>query len=287
MALPAFPRAAPPAWAEELPGLIASAVERWGLTVGDPYPPGATAWVAPAGTADGQPVVLKVMWPHPEGRYESAALRLYDGDGAIRLLDADETGFVLLLERCDPGTPLGARPEDEQLTVALRLLRRIWRPAPPDGPFEDLAPYTVEWADAIEERFARFRPDWDPGLVAEAARVLREYPGSAASRVLLHQDFHPGNVLASEREPWLVIDPKPLVGDPAYDAAKLVIHVGRPDGLGPRLTRVAAELELPPARVAAWGLARRLEEACWMLHRGDRRTAEDAAAWTRPLSQHL
>ena len=287
MAEPAFPRAVPAAWAEELPGLIAAATERWSLALGSPLTPGATAWVAEAALPDGLPCVLKVMWPHREGRYEADALRLYDGDGAIRLFDVDDTGFVLLLERCDPGTALETRPEQEQLDVAIPLLRRIWRPPPPDGLFEDLGLLTAEWADHVEDRFGRFGPGWDPGLVAAAAAALRDLPNTCASPILLHQDFHPGNVLSATREPWLVIDPKPVVGDPAYDAAKLVCHVGHPAGAGKRVDRLAGELALDRGRLVAWALARRMEEACWHLQLDNQADAADAAAWATALGPLL
>ena len=77
--------------------------------MGEPFEDGvASILVAPAVTAEGQEVVLKVQKPHRESEHEAAALELWDGDGAVRLLDDEPGDYALLLERCVPGTPLSA-----------------------------------------------------------------------------------------------------------------------------------------------------------------------------------
>jgi streptomycin 6-kinase len=278
------------AWLERLPGLVASAVERWSLQLGPPYPDGFTAYCAPATRPDGSVAVLKVMFPHREGMPEAAALAFYGGDGVVRLLEHDPADHCVLLERCRPGTPLSAVVGPDRhhriLDVATGLLRRLWRPAEPGHPFEALGALTADWSDDAAERFDRLQPGWDPGLVAEAIRLLRDLPRSSARAVLLHQDFHPDNVLAAEREPWLVIDPKPVVGDPHYDPVPLVVQLGDqrpeiwPDGaVAGRVREVAARLDLEADRLAAWGVARMTEVALWDLHTGDRALAEQEFGW--------
>ncbi len=87
--------------------------------------------------ADGTQAVLKVQKPHRESEHEAAALELWDGDGAIVLLDQDPEEHVLLLERCIPGTPLSEIGQEAALDVFVELLPRLWKPA--GEPFRPLA----------------------------------------------------------------------------------------------------------------------------------------------------
>ncbi|MBO0686546.1 MAG: hydroxyurea phosphotransferase, partial [Candidatus Dormibacteraeota bacterium] len=128
-------------WLTTLPGAIRRLQTVWSIDVGEPFQPGGlTAWVAPA-TRAGEELVLKVLRRHPEAEDEAEALRLWNGNGAVRLhqsevVDAETT--ALLLERCRPGTPLSLRPEPEQDPVVAGLLRRLWRPPPPGHSFRTL-----------------------------------------------------------------------------------------------------------------------------------------------------
>ena len=79
---------------------VQAAAERWSLSLGEPYEQGAAGYTVRAETDDGTPVVLKLAHPHRESEHEADALEAWAGDGAVRLLDRDETGYVLLLERC-------------------------------------------------------------------------------------------------------------------------------------------------------------------------------------------
>src|SRR5262249_54992256 len=156
--------------------------------------------------------VLKLGMPHFEAVHELAGLRFWDGDPTVRLLDADGDLNAMLLERCEPGTHLRGLPEEEQDVVIAGLLRRLWRAPPEPHAFRPLAEHTAAWA---AETRAEAEPRADPGLVREGLRLFEELPRTAAAEVLLTTDLHAGNVLRAEREPWLAIDPKPFVGDPA------------------------------------------------------------------------
>ena len=145
---------------------------------------------------------------------------------------------------------------------------------PAASPYETVDDVAAEWADQLERRFAELRPPYDPGLVAEGARLLRELPRSAEQRVVLHGDYNPGNILAATREPWLVIDPKPMVGDPGYDFAPLILQVDdpftHPDPLAvvDRRVRLVSDLTgVPDDRNLAWMQARLVEAAVWYASR--------------------
>src|ERR671932_396022 len=108
-------------------------------------------------------------------------------------------------------------PEPEQDGVVAGLLRRLWRMPPEPHPFRPLALMTAQWATETRADAARWP---DVGLVQEGLRLFEELPRTSPVDVLLATDLHAGNVLRAQREPWLVIDPKPFVGDPAYDATQ-------------------------------------------------------------------
>jgi len=109
-------------------------------------------------------------------------------------------------------------PEPEQDEIIARLLRRLRARAPGAGnPFSSLQKICSEWADSFERAHARDNRGLDAGLAREAVETLRTLPGTATTEVLLSTDLHAGNVLAARREPWLMIDPKPFIGDPAFD----------------------------------------------------------------------
>jgi streptomycin 6-kinase len=254
-------------WLASLPRLIDEVRASFGLRLDAPLHGGSCSWVAPAELPDGRPVIVKISWPHPEMYGEPAALRLWSGDGAARLIDHDPVRHALLLERCSPGVALGDSPgsAEERLAIGCSVLRRLWVPAPADT-FEDLGVVTASWADLVEERMDRIRPGYDPGLVALAADLLRTLPGTAARRVVLHGDFNPGNVLASGHG-WLAIDPKPMAGDPAYDPWPMLSQIDDPMRdpvkLRSRLALLGTELDLDPARITQWSLARQVESALW------------------------
>jgi streptomycin 6-kinase len=185
--------------------------------VGEPFEPGGQcAWVAPVRDRDGLELVLKVEWLHPEAADEADGLREWNGKGAVRLHAAEEFDdtVALLLERCVPGTTLARRPEAEQDVVIAGLLRRLWREPAAGHRFRPLHQMCAEWADEFEVKAANKGINLDPGLAHEGISLFRTLPMSADRQALLCTDLHAENVLAAEREPWLIIDPKPYVGDP-------------------------------------------------------------------------
>ena len=238
--------------------VLAAIADRWQLTLATPYGGGQTAAVVRATSPEHGDVVLKVLRRHFEADHEGEGLRHWDGDGAVRLLDMetiDEAHTALLLERCEPGTPLRDRPEPEQDEVIAGLLRRLWRPA--GTPFRPLGEMCTQWADAPRDRSAL-----EPGLVRAGLELFRTLDESAPSRVLLCTDLHAGNVVAAQREPWLMIDPKPWVGDPHYDALQHLLNCEErvyDDPLG-MIERMASLLDLDRERLRLWLFARAVQQ---------------------------
>lgn len=256
-------------WIAELPGIVASLAEEWSLRVGGPFQPGGQcAWVAPAVGRDGGELVLKVGFRFRTGeeRDEAAGLRLWDGRGTIRLHACAQGGSwsALLLERCLPGTWLArVLPEPEQDVVVTRLLRRLWVQPPGHGPFRPLSEMCAAWADRFEDEYPGAASRIDPGLARDGIATFRTLAGNADRQALLCTDLHAENILAAQREPWLVIDPKPYVGDPAYDVLQHMLNcqdrlAADPAGLATRMARLAG---LDARRVRLWLFARSVQES--------------------------
>lgn len=203
--------------------------------------------------------MLKVGFPHLEGEHEAAALRAYAGHGAVRLLDHDADRWALLLERCHPGTPL----VDDVVEPLASVNERLWE-APTDGPFRTLADEITWHAGLIDERrHHRVVPD---DVIDRVLVLQQELLASTDRHVLLHADLHCENVLLSARG-WLAIDPKPLVGDPAYGLAQALANDRPTPAEVPAISR---RLGLDPERVRAWGLCRNVELALSRAHDGRR-----------------
>jgi streptomycin 6-kinase len=258
------------AWMADLPSIVEELARRWSLVVGRPFQPGGVAsWVAPVRDAAGARLVLKVGWRHEEALHEADGLLVWDGGGTVRVFDALMAGetSALLLEACEPGTSLSeALPATEQDVVVAGLLRRLWIDPPAGHPFRSLESMCAWWADEFETRYADARtrgPQLDPGLARAGIELFRSLPGTGERSVLLCTDLHPENVLAAQREPWLAIDPKPYLGDPAYDPLQHMLNF--PDRLladAPGFTRRMSELlELDVDRLRQWVFARCVQES--------------------------
>jgi streptomycin 6-kinase len=249
------------AWLGRLPETLRNLEARWSLTVGDPFDHEdlTGGWVAPVTLADGSPAVLKLGNPHMEGEHEIHGLRFWDGDPTVRLFAADEDCNAMLLERCLPGTRLRERPEVEQDLVIAELLKRLWRPPVAPHPFRPLSVMTKHWSDLTLADAEKWP---DPGLVREGLRLFNELPKTADAEVLLATDLHAGNVLQSERMPWLAIDPKPFVGDRAYDATQHLFNCTERLRSDPdRMFRHMGELlGVDHERIRVWTFARAAAE---------------------------
>jgi streptomycin 6-kinase len=248
------------AWLDQLPHTLRDLERRWSLTLGAPFNEETScAWAAPVWLADGTSAVLKLGMPHMESLHEIQGLRFWDGDPTVRLLKTDDDLGAMLIERCQPGTALRALPEIEQDLVIAGLLRRLWRSPPTPHVFRPLAALTEYWSN---ETLSDIELWPDTGLVREGLGLFKELPQTAPAKVLLATDLHAGNVLRSQREPWLVIDPKPFIGDPAYDATQHLINCDarlRADP-GSTIRRIAGLLGVDHERVRLWTFARAAAE---------------------------
>jgi streptomycin 6-kinase len=259
------------AWLAGLPALVEDVAARWQLQIGEPFADGgAVSWVAPALTADGEETVVKLFLVGLENADEAAALRHYDGRGAVRVL-AGEPG-ALLLERLSPGTPLwDVEDDDRACLVVAGLLPRLWRAPDPGHPFRSLADDAAGWSETLERVWTQLGAPFERRLLDEALAAAAELAPSQGEQVVLHQDLHSGNVLRAGREPWLAIDPKPVVGEREFDLASLIRDrrwsIDEPI-VSRRLDLLSGELGLDRDRMRRWALLHALawgvdEEGAW------------------------
>ncbi len=260
-------------WLDRLPALVRQYARRWSLAVGPPYPLSYT-YVAPAIRADGSRAVLKLGVPGVQELATGAeALRLAAGDGMAALLDADLEAGALLLERVDPGGPLAAlaAADDEAATAALLgVMHRIHRPVPDPARFPTVAAWGLAFGE-LRERHAGGTGPLPAALVDRAERGYAELVASSAPAVLLHGDLHHDNVLRSARAGWLAVDPKGLLGEPAFEVGAMLHNpwsdlLSWPDParlLARRVDQLAEGLAVDRERVRGWGFAFAVLSAVW------------------------
>lgn len=227
--------------------------------------------------------MLKMGVPNREFKSEMAALRLFNGEGACRLLDSDEEDYWMLLERLQPGTMLSTLEDDEEAThIAAEVMQKIWRPAPKDDVFIQLS----DWFDGLKRLRARFNGGTGPlneKLVERVERSVGDFFAENHRSVLMHGDFHHFNILSSERG-WLIIDPKGVIGPAGYEVGPLLINPwvdvlsGRDyRGMTRRRIDILHErLGFERERIREWGLAHAVLSAWWGI--------EDNTGWESALA---
>jgi streptomycin 6-kinase len=259
-------------WLARLPTILETCAERWSLTLEAPFNLSYN-YVAPATRDDGTPVVLKVGCPNSELNTEMDTLRLFAGDGVCQLLESDLALGAMVIERVLPGTPLTriALEDDERATaIAIDLMQRLWRPAPATHAF----PTVADWARGIARHRERFDGGTGPlpaSLFEEAEECFDWLLATTTSPQLLHGDLHHDNILSATRSPWLIIDPKGIVGDPGYDLGAFLynpipglLQLPSPAHvIARRVDQLAEGLGMERARVRGWGLAQAVLSACW------------------------
>lgn len=274
------------AWLATLPDLADELLRRWDCEPTEAVTHGQVGIVVPVRRRyDGTPAVLKISFPHPGNVYEPHAFAVWSGSGAVRLYERDDARFAMLLERAGTkagaggGSPAGGsladvEDTDAAVTVAGRLARRLAVPAPEGLP--RMSSLVAEWECELRDEDRELGSPLPARVVAAAIATVREL-GLDQPDTLIHGDLHFTNVLRSEREPWLAIDPKGYVGDPAYDSITLLRSrieplLTAPDPRAAALRRLdvfADAAEVDRERARRWAQARAVTAAHWGLRHGD------------------
>jgi streptomycin 6-kinase len=287
-------------WASSVHDLIERAVERWSLTLGQRLPGGVAGAVFLVTTADGGQAVLKVGFPHPEAVWEPVALAAFGQGLAPRILEQDAATWAILLERVSPGVGLADALVDarEACRIGGELAAMIAERACPRGIPSLAGSVAIDIAAARSRRAAQAPALERFGvsrLVDRAIELLDSLARDPARPVLLHGDLNPGNILSSHGGQWRVIDPKPLVGDAAYDLWPLVTQLGPAlaavdpaAALAVQLVVAADAAQIDVRRAGAWAFARSGLSVTWAIQDGDlvalEREARLLRAWASATS---
>ncbi|MEU3413687.1 aminoglycoside phosphotransferase family protein [Streptomyces sp. NPDC006658] len=276
-------------WLARLPAAAEEAVARRGLTVERVQVPGGrSGLVVLVRRPDGTPAVLKLVPPRSRPESERAALAHWAGRGAVQLLEDAAQDGALLLERLHPDVSVRSLPEAKALLEAAGTLRRLWVEPPAGHVFETVAERTGRQAAAMR---AGAEADPEVAPLVEAALAVREELLAAPSEDrLLHGTFRQSKVLSGERMPWLAVGPDPVVGDSAFDLARLVrdrvedliAQSGGPATTRRRIKRLAESLEVDQDRLRGWTLFRAVESGVRALRVGRPQDAElllEFAGW--------
>ncbi len=255
-------------WVDALPDLVKALCEQWDLVVDGPAMHGYLGLIVPVSHGD-EPCVLKVSWADESTADEAAALAAWGGRGAVRLLAVEPSHGALLLERLDFSRSLNDVGIEEAVGVAGRLLRRLAIQAP-DG-LRLLRTVAVDLSQNLPERWERYgRPM--PRRVLDQACDLAIQLGASAGKLLVNYDLHYADVLASEREPWLVVDPKVVVGDPEFGIAQLLWRrledIEAQGGLNRQFRVLTEAAALDPALARFWTVVRCVDYWLWGLSIG-------------------
>ncbi len=269
--------------------------ERWHLRQDGPIRSGEAGIVLPVRGADGEAAALKVQPPGPEVDAAVLGLGQWDGEGIVRLLASDAERGGLLLERLDPERSLeGVTDDDEATRVVGALLARLHGIRPPDG---------LPLLGTVVQQMLHRAPEARRTLTAEDrrrfdrwVRRVGEVAAEAGDR-FLHWDMHFGNVLHADREPWLAIDPEPLIGDAGFDLWPVLDSGWSSDPRRTDAARIVRRrfdiltdmLQLDRDRATAWTAARLLQNTLWDIEDGEQAiaysaTVLDDALQSRPAS---
>ncbi|WP_331770642.1 aminoglycoside phosphotransferase family protein (plasmid) [Embleya sp. NBC_00888] len=264
------------AWLDALPKLAADTLDRWSLRPDGPAGHGMAALVLPVTRADGTPAVLRLQQPTEDNAGVALGLRTWNGDGVVRLLDHDPDDGTMVLERLDATRSLSSVPDDDDAmrTLAELMARLVAVPAP--AGLRHLADVASAMLDEVPRAVPALRDPAEQRLVHTCAGAVAELIGEPGDR-LLHWDLHYDNVLAAAREPWLVIDPEPLAGDPGFELWPALDSRWADAVAGGDVTRTVLRrfdlltevLDLDRRRAGGWTLGRVLQNALWDIEDGE------------------
>ncbi|MET9601512.1 aminoglycoside phosphotransferase family protein [Streptomyces sp. NPDC006459] len=263
------------AWIARLPALVAELLGRWALERDGGLGSGEASLVVPVRRTDGSCAALKLQMPREETTAALIGLRAWNGDGIVRLLDHDPESGAVLLERLDGARTLACVEDDDlAMRILAGLMARLHSVPAPEG-LRNLGDIARDMLASVPAAGAALPDPADRRRLHGWASAVTELVGDPGDR-MLHWDLHYGNVLAAEREPWLAIDPEPLIGDPGFDLWPALdtgweeLHA---TGDAPRIVRrrfdlLTEALGLDRRRAAGWTLARLLQNTLWDIEDG-------------------
>lgn len=258
-------------WLKSLPSILEQISQKWDLTLLEMYADMSYSFVAKVGHKDGTQYVLKLGAPHKELFTEMEALKLFDGKGSVKLIRLDNKLGALLLELLVPGKPIINLEDDEAATqIAGQVMSQLWVNDFDTSKF----PTVAYWGSGFERLKRRVQGDngsFPKKWIAIAEGLYSELVSSMDESVLLHGDLHHWNILSAQRQPWLAIDPKGVIGEPAYEIGAwlrnpfpFILSESIPDEvIFRRASQLSEQLGFDRNRILAWGVAQAILAAWW------------------------
>ncbi|MFI4936169.1 MAG: aminoglycoside phosphotransferase family protein [Caulobacterales bacterium] len=261
------------------PGAMAPLMTRWGLTPDGPAPvlryQGDTPTGAVAFVRRGEErLVLKLLTPGSDEAQSAAVLTHWDGQGAVRLVEAVEG--AILMERAAPGEDLAehvrAGRDDEATLILCEVVAKLRRPAPAEGGYRRIE----DWGAGFDRNRDRaIALGIEARLIDHAAEVFDTLAATQGEPILLHGDLHHYNIVRDERRGWLAIDPKGVLGEAAYETGALIRNpiedfalCARADIVERRARLIAERLGYDYQRVVGWAFAQWMLADLWAIQDG-------------------
>ncbi|PEA55101.1 hypothetical protein CON64_09475 [Bacillus pseudomycoides] len=269
-------------WIENLPNTIQELEDKLSLQFIQTFPNLSYNYVSLARKESGQEVVLKLGVPCEELNNGIEALRYFQGEGVVTLLDSDADYGFLLLEYIKPGISLTHMENEEKATTIIgQTMKKLWKPVPIQYTF----PSIEKWENGLQGLRVHFNGGTGPlpkDLVEKAEDFFPQLIKTISKPLLLHGDLHHDNVLCMGEQQWLAIDPKGVIGEAEYQTiAYLRNHlfnkVNPKKILANRIQQLAEELQLDKERIIAWGLSHCILSSWWYLESHERVPEETIA----------
>lgn len=249
-------------WLASLPALAEKYAREWKLEFDGEARHGFVGVAQPVRRSDGTPAILKLGWPHEESDDEPLALSTWAGQGAVLMYDNVSEDGVLLLERLDATRSLETEPIREAVETIGALARRLAVPAP-ETIQRSLRLEAEELITGLPKSWSGLGEPFDRKFVDAAVEICVRL-GPEAGRLMVNEDLHFENVLAGEREPWLVIDPKPLAGDLEFGAISILWNRSGESTMDKKVAWFAAAAGVDAERARAWTLVRAVQNWIWL-----------------------
>jgi streptomycin 6-kinase len=261
-------------WAKRIPQIIADCEQKWELTV---QPPFNLTWnyVAPAKKTDGSDVVIKIGFPQ-DGDFlsEMRAMEIFEGQGIEKLLAEDWRNYTMLLERVMPGQPLSEMEDDDNATKILtNVMKKLWKPLPDEHQFLSVRQWSRELFDLNKKYLDGNYPNIPKSLVEKAQAWCEELIETSDTPVLIHGDLHQDNVLSSDRDGWLAIDPKGIAAESCYEVGAMIRNPYKKMNKNPQMKEImqkrieimSDELGFSKERIYKWCLVQTVLSAVWSI----------------------
>ncbi len=256
-------------WLKEIPQIIKDLEEKWDIKAGKPFEIYFN-YLLNAKRSDGTNVVLKIVFPDDKSfQSEIDALKVFNGEGSIRLLEVSMEHFAMLLEKAEPGVALPWQDEEKATRVIASIIKKLNKPVSDKHHFQQVTEF-AKGISAFKQEYKDHNP-LPQSLVDKAEELINYLIQTSKDVVVNHGDLHYGNVLSAEREPFLAIDPKGIVAEKAFETGCMLRNpypdlAKLPDVqkiLTTRIQILAEELELDPERIKQWGFVQAVLGAIW------------------------